>query len=171
MRATLCVAVAAASTLRGTSNTTVEESVPPNCGDKYDKLPDFFAEYGASISDSVCTQPGYKQQCKVFDEAIQCWFRSMATDHCGDLDSQYEKRNKVLVKTCADPKTDHLDVWKMFSSGEQEYWRNTFKMQAKESKLFDTMNKLVPKQILCTTLHVIDDECVKHGSLRTRPAR
>mmetsp|Transcript_62697 Transcript_62697/g.168122 ORF Transcript_62697/g.168122 Transcript_62697/m.168122 type:complete len:190 (+) Transcript_62697:42-611(+) len=156
--------------LRAAGNAT--EGGPPSCGDKYEKLPSFTKEYGETLSDTVCTHPGYKSACKVFDDTLQCWFRKMVTGHCDDLPSMFKQRNDKLVKDCKNPDTDHLDIWQShFSDAEKSYWRSTYKAQAEDSKLFDTMNKLMPKQLLCSTLHVVDDKCVKYSAVRTQAAR
>mmetsp|Transcript_62691 Transcript_62691/g.168103 ORF Transcript_62691/g.168103 Transcript_62691/m.168103 type:complete len:190 (+) Transcript_62691:53-622(+) len=189
MRASLVLPVAIASVLRGSNDNVVVDTTaaqqftflrssanatggPPDCGDKYDKLPDFTKEYGATLTNTVCTHPGYKTSCKVFDETLQCWFRKMVTGHCDDLPSLFKKRNKKLVEDCNNPDTDHLDIWMThFTEAEKSYWRQNFKAQADNSKLFDTMNKLIPKQLLCSTLHIVDDHCVKYDTVRTKEAR
>jgi len=161
-----------------------EAGGPPSCGMAYNKLPDFARGYGNSISAKVCTHPGTKEACRVFDSTMQCWFRYMASDKCDGLPSLFKDRSKKLCEACNDnsAKSDWLNIWTFFSDAEKDWWRkNAHPLKDVEIKKdddgedehtpegsheFATAFRLFGKEMMCATLHVFDDKCVKEKAMR-----
>lgn len=156
---------------------------PPDCGEAWDQLPDFARSYAKSIQSKVCNHPGTGEACRVFDSTLQCWFKYMVSKKCHGLQSVFENRHKDLCKACNDPAVSHLDIWMThFLPEEQNWWRQNFHPR-KDVELHEKDNgekedtpegsvevntafELFGKEIMCATLAIVDDQCVKQKSMR-----
>jgi len=131
------------------------------CGQGFDSLNPGTQDYFNTISETLWTHPANSDGFGVFQEEMKCWFSRMIDGNCGGL-SPVEGRKKTLFAQCNDVKVDYLDIWKQFSEQEFAYFKGTFPSDKDSdySQALTTMKELNMKEVLCTTLFVIDDGCV-----------
>ena len=156
-----------------------------SCGKGFDKLVPGSQKYFKTAQEKLWIHPGRVGQEGTFEDELECWYSNMLTTKCGGLPSQYDKRNKDLVAKCTGIEADWLDVWKLYSKDEVQYYKKDFPTdpldedaQAGTSLGTDpkaphykqsmkTMLELNKKELLCMTLFVIDDDCGGHEYIRT----
>merc|ERR1719336_1503585 len=99
----------------------------------------------------------------------------MCTTKSGNLPSKASERNDALTNTCKSVKKDWLQVWKMFSPEEVDWFKKEFPSSEVQDEGEDTVHykqametaKVInKKELLCLTLFTIDDECVKWPYIR-----
>merc|ERR1740116_438303 len=85
------------------------------------------------------------------------------------------ERKDELTKRCKSVKMDWLQIWKMFSQEEVEWFKKEFPstevQDEQESTVhykqaMETAKEVSKKELLCLTLFTIDDECVKWPYIR-----
>merc|ERR1719473_1787731 len=144
----------------------------PACGKGFDKLNPGSQEYFHTVEKGLWTHPGRNEQFGTFEAELKCWFAHLLTTECGGLPSQAGARKKKLAETCNDPHKDWIPVWKMYSKDEFQYYKRNFPNDAEDAygagykETQNTLMELNKKEVLCMTLFVIDDECVKHKYIK-----
>lgn len=83
-------------------------------------------KYFKTAQEKLWIHPGRVGQEGTFEDELECWYANMLTTKCGGLPSQYHKRNKALVAKCTGIEADWLDVWKLYSKDEAQYYKKDF---------------------------------------------
>merc|ERR1719343_992322 len=96
------------------------------CGKGFDNLVKGSQDYFATAAVELFTHPYHTQDNATFEQEFQCWFASMCTSRCGSLPSKASERKDKLTKTCKATEVDWLQVWKMFSQEEVEWFKKEF---------------------------------------------
>lgn len=133
------------------------------CGaDGFDSLNPGTQDYFNTISATLWTHPGNQDGFGVSKSELKCWFSRMIDGNCGGLQPNAD-RKKDLYDMCNSVDADYLDVWKQFSKAEFSWFKQTFPSDPDGeifSQAMTTMKDMNTKEVLCTTLFVIDDGCV-----------
>jgi len=144
-----------------------------SCGKGFEELVDGSKAYFATAQEALWKHPGQTGQDGTFEQELQCWFANMVTTKCDSLPSQYDKRNADLTAKCSGVGEDWLQIWKMFSPAEIQYYKKNFPAEpiAEEDPIhykqaMKTAVDLNKREILCMTLFNIDDECGAHSHIR-----
>lgn len=132
------------------------------CGKGFDSLNQGSKDYFETISPSLWTHPGNQDGFGVFEAEMKCWFARMLDNSCGGLAPNAD-RKKELYADCTNPKVDYLKLsnhW--ISDGEFDWFKQTFPAvkDGDYSEAMKTMKDMNTKEVLCSTLFVIDDGCV-----------
>ena len=166
--ATVCV--------QGLLRNTARQEPDTSCGKGYDNLVGGSKEYFGTAMTALWTHPGREGQAGTFETELQCWYASMLTNKCGNLPSKYSSRNKELTEKCTSLEADWLQIWNMFDAAEVDYFKKDYPSEPiseddpdgmSYKQAMETMKTLNKKELLCTTLFVVDDECGAHEYIRT----
>lgn len=144
--------------------TTMKAPKQELCGKGFDSLNPGTQEYFNTISDTLWVHPGNQDGFGVFESELKCWFAKMVSSEspCGGLSANAD-RKKDLYADCTNSKVDHLKLWNhYFSDDEFAYFKQNFPAVegGDYSEAMKTMKDMNTKEVLCTTLFVIDDGCV-----------
>ena len=142
--------------------TTVKAPKQELCGKGFDSLNPGSQDYFNTISDTLWTHPGNQDGFGVFQSEMKCWFARMVENKCGGL-SPNADRKKELYADCTNDKVDHLKLWNHYFSDDEFAWfKQTFPAveDGDYSEAMKTMKDMNTKEVLCSTLFVIDDGCV-----------
>ena len=170
--ATSLLALASAKTLLRAKSIDSDEV----CGKGFDSLNDGSKAYFATLQ-KLWTHPGNKEGFGTFEAELKCWFAALVTQDCFGMPSQADARKKQLAADCADVTKTDLDIWKQFSKDEFVMFKrnypadNTGDHGGQYREVMATAKTLNTKEILCSTLFVIDDGCVDSKYIRLPPPR
>eukprot|EP00929_Paragymnodinium_shiwhaense_P039988 TRINITY_DN2091_c0_g1_i1.p2 TRINITY_DN2091_c0_g1~~TRINITY_DN2091_c0_g1_i1.p2 ORF type:complete len:184 (-),score=66.52 TRINITY_DN2091_c0_g1_i1:100-651(-) len=165
--AAFCAAPATGVVLRA------KQEPDTSCGKGFEALVPGSKNYFATAQEQLWQHPGQTGNEGTFEEELQCWYANMLTTKCGGMPSQYDKRNADLTAKCHGVGDNWLQVWKMFSADEVQYYKKNFPSEpiAEDDPIhykqaMKTAVDLNKREILCMTLFVIDDECGAHNHIR-----
>lgn len=129
----------------------------------FDALNQGSKDYFDTIQKSLWVHPGNTDGFAVFKQELQCWYSKMLSNNCGG-NAPNDARKADLYADCTSSKADYLNIWKRFSDEEFKYFKQTFPSDkdAEFNQAMTTMKNMNLKEVLCTTLFVIDDGCVAY---------
>jgi hypothetical protein len=150
--------------------TLVKAPASDLCGDRgFDDLPGGTKAYFDTIPKNLWVHPGNQEGFGVFKDELKCWYSKMIGGKCGGLPAQPDRKAK-LVADCTSDTVDYLTLWNQhFTDAEFKWFKNTYPTVegGDYSEAMKTMKDMNMKEVLCTTLFVIDDGCVSFKYVKT----